>query len=204
MTEPAYASAAESNSAAILGVLRHEFDQCCSVLEIGSGTGQHAVAFAADLPWLNWQTSDLADTHTAIRTRIAEAGIKNVLPPMTLDVRSVKWSDQAFDAAYSCNTAHIMSEAAVARMIPLVGEVLSGGGIFCLYGPFRRHGQFNTPSNAMFHKTLRARDPAMGIRDLEFVDKLALAAGMVLQRIYAMPANNLLVTWKKQTMAECL
>lgn len=198
MTEPAFASAAERNSAPILEILRHEFKQCRSVLEIGSGTGQHAVTFAAELPDLTWQTSDLVETHGWIRANIAASGVKNILSPITLDVRAAAELVQMFDAVYSCNTAHIMSYTAVQKMILLIGQVLNPGGVFCYYGPFRRHGGFNTPSNAAFHETLQSRDAEMGIRDLEDVDTFLRECAVDRQRIYAMPANNYLVVWRKR------
>lgn len=197
MTEPAYASAAQRNSAPILALLKHELKDCRSLLEIGSGTGLHAVVFADELPHTIWQTSDLDETHGWIQDRIARSGLENVLPPITLDVRAPTPADQTYDAVFSCNTMHIMSKAAVEKMIRHVGTTLRRGGVFCYYGPFRRHDRFNTASNAAFHEALQSRDVEMGIRELENVDQLAADSGMQRQRVYAMPANNYLVVWKK-------
>ena len=181
------APASARNAAPILGVLRRELRDRTRVFEIGSGTGQHAVTFAAALPGITWQTSDLVQSHDGIRAWIEESGLGNVLPPIAFDV-------------LSANTAHIMSYDAVRRMFALAGTMLRPGGIFCLYGPFSRGGRFSTASNATFDASLRARDPAMGIRDLDDVDGLAGENGMQRARTYAMPANNLLVVWARGRM----
>jgi cyclopropane fatty-acyl-phospholipid synthase-like methyltransferase len=194
MTKPC-ASAAARNAAPILGVLRHEFRDCSTVFEIGSGTGQHAVIFAAALPQLQWQTSDVAPSHAGIRAWIAEAGLENVLAPASFDVLSAALPTEKYDAVFSANTAHIMSFDAVCRMFRLVGGMLRRPGVFCLYGPFSRGGAFSTASNEAFDASLRARNPAMGIRDLGDLESLAGDNGMQLAREYAMPANNLLVVW---------
>jgi cyclopropane fatty-acyl-phospholipid synthase-like methyltransferase len=194
MTKPC-ASAAARNAAPILGVLRHEFRDCSTVFEIGSGTGQHAVIFAAALPQLQWQTSDVAPSHAGIRAWIAEAGLENVLAPASFDVLSAALPTEKYDAVFSANTAHIMSFDAVCRMFRLVGGMLRRPGVFCLYGPFSRGGAFSTASNEAFDASLRARNPAMGIRDLGDLETLAGDNGMQLAREYAMPANNLLVVW---------
>jgi cyclopropane fatty-acyl-phospholipid synthase-like methyltransferase len=190
-----FASAADRNAAPILGVLQHELRDCSTVFEIGSGTGQHAVTFAAALPGLDWQTSDLAQSHAGIEAWIAEAGLGNVLAPVSFDVLTAELPGDSFDAVFSANTAHIMSYAAVCRMFQLVGGMLRPAGVFCLYGPFSRGGAFSTASNEAFDASLRARNPAMGIRDLDDLEKLAGENCMQLARVYAMPANNLLVVW---------
>jgi len=185
------------NSGPILGVLRHEFADSAAVLEIGSGTGQHAVEFAANLPDLTWQTSDLDETHDGIRAHIESAAITNVMAPILLDVRSANLPAAAYDAVFTCNTAHIMSFAAVENMIRLVGTTLRINGVFACYGPFKQGGDFSTESNANFDQWLRRRDPESGIRNLEDLDTLAMHAGLQQCRVYAMPANNLLVVWQK-------
>ena len=198
MTERPFAESASCNAPPILEVLRHEFAACQNVLEIGSGTGQHAVTFAAALPHLRWQTSDLDENHAGIRAWLAEAGLDNVLAPLSLDVRDASVSAGTFDAVFSSNTAHIMSQDAVYAMFSMVGQVLRGGGRFCLYGPFRRGGAFNTPSNAAFDADLRGRDPSMGIRDIEALDELGDDAGLQRVRLYAVPSNNHIAVWQKE------
>jgi cyclopropane fatty-acyl-phospholipid synthase-like methyltransferase len=190
-----YASASARNAAPILCVLRRELGDRAMVFEIGSGTGQHAVTFAAALPGLDWQTSDLAQSHAGIESWIAEAGLDNVLAPVSFDVLTAELPSDGYDAVFSANTAHIMSYAAVCRMFQLVGGMLRWAGVFCLYGPFSRGGAFSTASNEAFDASLRARNPAMGIRDLDDLEKLASENRMQLARVYAMPTNNLLVVW---------
>ena len=201
MHDRPFAEAAARNVEPIFEVLRHEFRDSTDVLEIGSGTGQHAVYFAASLDHLQWQTSDLEENHPAIRAWIADARLPNVREPISLDVTTADLST-SYDAVYSANTAHIMSIDEVARMFALAGRVLRPDGLFCLYGPFRRFGEFNTESNARFDASLRARDPSMGIRDLEELDAMAATDGLHRQNLYAVPSNNLVVIWKKTTSAQ--
>ena len=194
---PPIAPAPARNADAILGVLRQELLLASSVLEIGSGTGQHAVHFAAALPQLQWQTSDLIGNHAGIRAHIDAAKLGNVAGPLDLDVRCEAHFQQVFDAVYTCNTMHIMTIAAVAAMFGLVSRVLEPGGLFCAYGPFRLGGEFNTASNAAFDHSLRVRDDAMGIRDIEDIEAFAQAGKLRRLRYYAMPANNLMLIWVK-------
>ncbi len=197
MTEKPIAPHTRRNSEPILEVLRHEFRRANSVLEIGSGTGQHAVAFAAELGHLVWQTSDLEQNHAGIRAWLADASLPNLREPLSLDVRTATLGGKVYDAAFSANTAHIMSIAAVKKMFALVAGALQSGGVFCLYGPFRQDGEFNTSSNAEFHESLRSQDSAMGIRHLEELDEFATTGRMRRERLYAMPANNLIAVWQK-------
>lgn len=197
MSAKPFAEATERNSQPILGILRHEFEQVHTVLEIGSGTGQHAVCFAAALGHLSWQTSEMAEHHEGIRAWLDDAALSNVRAPIELDVRTAELPEGIYDAVFSANTAHIMGFPAVEKMFELVGRVLSEDGKFCLYGPFRQGREFNTQSNAAFHGSLRDRDPEMGIRHLEDLDRLASAAELHRQRLYGMPNNNHLVVWRK-------
>jgi SAM-dependent methyltransferase len=193
--EPEFSGAAIRNSEPILAVLRNEFADARNVLEIGSGTAQHAVHFATALPELDWQTSDLEEYHELIGKRLAGKNLANVRLPLLLDMESPPPAMPRFDAVYSCNTMHIMSLNAVENMLPFIARTLRRGGVFCYYGAFRRAGRYSTDSNAAFDRNLRSRDPRMGLRDLEVIDGLAAQCGLVRERLYAMPANNLLVTW---------
>jgi len=197
MAEMPFAESAERNAAPILEILQREFRDRSQVLEIGSGTGQHAVTFAKVLRHLYWQTSDLDENHASIRAWVEYSGLKNLGAPLSLDVRSAQVDEDAYDAAFSSNTAHIMSIDAVEKMFALLGKTLRDGGVFCLYGPFQRNGEFNTQSNADFDASLRQRDPAMGIRDIERLDEFASAAGMYRLRLYAVPSNNNVAVWRK-------
>jgi cyclopropane fatty-acyl-phospholipid synthase-like methyltransferase len=191
------APACERNRQPILDVLRQELAGRSRVLEIGSGTGQHAVFFAAELPQVAWQTSDRPENHQDIRAWLEHAGPDNVLPPLVLDVETFEPGGLSFDAVFSANTAHIMPVETVRRMFGLVGEVLEAGGVFCLYGPFNFEGGFSSDSNAAFDASLKQRNAGMGIRDIGELDEFAAAAGLVRVRLYAMPANNHLAVWRK-------
>jgi cyclopropane fatty-acyl-phospholipid synthase-like methyltransferase len=190
--------ATRRNREAILEVLQTELADSSTVLEIGSGTGQHAVYFGKAMPHLRWQTSDRKMNHDGIRGWIESDGSPNVLEPIELDVLNVSRIDRSFDVVFSANTAHIMSKDAVGRMFELAGGLLTGAGRFCLYGPFNINGRFTSDSNRRFDASLRAEDPSMGIRELGELDKLAVASGMRRRRQYAMPANNLLNVWNKR------
>lgn len=190
--------ACERNKGPILEVLHQEFADCRSVLEIGSGTGQHAVHFARRLPHLVWQTSDLPDNHPGISAWLGHADLPNVLEPLTLDVENVDCgalSRMRFDAVFSANTAHIMRIEAVAAMFRLAGLLLPAGGLLCLYGPFNFDGEFSSESNAEFDAALRQRNRTMGIRDIGELDEFARQADLGRVRLYAMPANNHLAVW---------
>jgi cyclopropane fatty-acyl-phospholipid synthase-like methyltransferase len=201
MTKPPFAGYAARNTAPILEVLRREFRAVSDVLEIGSGTGQHAVAFAAELGHLNWQTSDLEENHAGISAWIEKAGLDNVRAPLALDVRSASLHPGSVDAVFSANTSHIMGIDAVRAMFSLAGDVLRSAGVFCLYGPFRLRDAFNTASNEAFDQSLRERDAAMGIRDIEMLDQFGAHCGLHRQRLYAMPSNNFIAVWRSRAAA---
>jgi cyclopropane fatty-acyl-phospholipid synthase-like methyltransferase len=184
------------NREPILQILRKELRGEQQVLEIGSGTGQHAVYFAAAMSKLTWQTSDLKDNHPAINLWLAESGLANVLAPRLLDVSEPDSGSDQYSAVFSANTAHIMSEQSVIDMFAYVGTVLKNQDKFLLYGPFRSDGEFTGEGNMRFDRSLREQDPLMGIRDLEWIDRLAQRHSMKRRKTIAMPANNLLLVWK--------
>ena len=193
-----YAEACDQNRDPILAVIEPLFASCRRVLEIGSGTGQHAVYFARRMPHLTWYTSDLPEYHPGILQWLDEAGLPNTPPPLTLDVTQSEWPQLSVDAAFSANTAHIMDWTAVQAMFRGVGELLPPGGAFALYGPFNYGGQYTSESNARFDQWLKARDPASGIRDFEALDDLAGAVAMELEQDYPMPVNNRTLVWRKR------
>ena len=197
MVERPFAESCVENRAPILAVLAPRLARCRSLLEIGSGTGQHAVYFGPELGHLRWQTSDRRENHAGIRAWLDEAGLVNVLPPLALDVLRDPWPVEPYDAVFSANTAHIMAQAAVEAMFAGVGRVLVSGGLFLLYGPFCYGGQHTAPSNAQFDEWLAARDPAMGVRDVDWLGELAAAAGMTLAEDIEMPVNNRTLVWRK-------
>jgi SAM-dependent methyltransferase len=199
-TAKPFSEASERNRAPILAVLTRLLGECREVLEIGSGTGQHAVYFAAHLPRLEWQPSDVAENLPGIQMWIDQAReegqIANVRAPIALDVNGGEWPEGRYDAVFSANTAHIMSWPEVERMLARAAAALRPGGLFCLYGPFNYGGGFTSESNARFDASLRARDPRMRIRDFEAVDALARREGFALAEDNAMPANNRLLVWR--------
>ncbi len=192
-----YAEACDRNRDPILEVIRPLLEDCTTVLEVGSGTGQHAIYFAAKMSHLVWHTSDRALNHPDIRAWLDEAALANTRPPLSLDVTQSVWPSLAVDAVFSANTAHIMSWDAVKVLFAGVGELLSVDGLFLLYGPFNYNNQYSSESNRYFDQHLKLRDPESGIRDFEAVELLAQQAGMVLQQDYQMPANNRLLCWRK-------
>lgn len=193
-----YSESCEQNRAPILQVLRAKLAGRSRLLEIGSGTGQHAAYFAPEFPSLIWQTSDVAAYHPGIRAWLEDAESGNILPPLALDVCRDSWPDTLFDAVFSANTAHIMAWSEVECMFEGVGKVLEAGGVFCLYGPFNYGGRFTSDSNARFEQWLKARDPESGIKDFEALQKLAEYAGLSLGKDYEMPANNRILAWSKK------
>jgi SAM-dependent methyltransferase len=194
-----FAESCVENRAPILAALEPRLKDSTRLLEIGSGTGQHAVYFAAALPQLVWQTSDLAAHHPGIMAWLDEAALPNVLRPLRLDVLGDDWPPGPFDAVFSANTAHIMPANAVEALFCGVGRVLRPGGQFLLYGPFNYAGRFTAPSNERFDAWLKGRDPLMGIRDVDWLDELAAAAGMARAEDIEMPVNNRLLVWRKRS-----
>lgn len=191
------APSAERNKGAILEVISEEFQDCKAILEIGSGTGQHAVFFASRMPWLTWQPSDVAANHEGINAWREDARLDNVKIPLILDVEEPPQTEDKYDGVFSANTAHIMGITAVKCMFRFVAQYLTKGGKFCLYGPFKLNGNFTSDSNRDFDANLKSRDSAMGVRDIEVLDKFAEANEMVRADLYAMPSNNFLAVWVK-------
>lgn len=195
-TELPFSQACENNQAPILDVLLEVFDQPARVLEIGTGTGQHAVHFARALPHLKWQPSDHPDAAHLSRLRLEQAGLPNLLPILNLDVGASPWPITEFDGVFSANTAHIMAWPEVEKMFQGIGNRLTLNGTFCLYGPFNYQGSFTSDSNRQFDQHLRTRAPQMGIRDLDDLNILARAEGLMLEDDVAMPANNRLLVFR--------
>ena len=169
------------------------------VLEIGSGTGQHAVFFAGQAPQMCWQTSDLGPSLPGIEAWIADSGLPNLPPPIVLDVLG-DWPDRQFNMVYSANCFHIMDKIAVQKCIEGIGACLQEEGVLIVYGPFNYAGEFTSSSNARFDAFLKARDPASGIKDFEWLDDLAAAASLQLVQDVAMPVNNRSLVWQKRTL----
>jgi cyclopropane fatty-acyl-phospholipid synthase-like methyltransferase len=191
-----YAPACERNREPILAVLRECFADRRDVLEVGSGTGQHAVHFAAAMPWLSWQCSDRAEHLAGIRLWLDEAGLPNTPAPIELDVTGA-WARRRFDAVFSANTLHIMGWPEVQQFFEGVDAVLATDGVLAAYGPFNYGGEYTSDSNREFDAWLKARDTRSGIRDFEAVDALAREIGLTLMDDVAMPANNRTLVWRR-------
>lgn len=196
MIDKPFSESCVQNRDPILAILRTLFADRRHVLEIGSGTGQHAVYFGAELPHLVWQTADVPQHHSGIQAWLEEAALPNVLPPLALDVNDTAWRSGRYDAVFSANTLHIMGWPEVEKFFAGVGTVLEADGILAVYGPFNYGGHYTSESNARFDAWLKARDPASGVRDFEAVDAQARAHGLLLQQDIAMPANNRTLVWR--------
>jgi len=193
-----YSEACEQNRLPILEILKNEFSDTRRVLEIGSGTGQHAVFFSQYLPQLQWQPSDLDEHHASIRAWLAEAGLANVLPPLSLNVsRNDDWPAGEFDGVFSANTVHIMSWQDVKCMFAGIGTQLGPRGRFCLYGPFNYGNCYTSSSNQRFDLWLKKRDINSGLRNFEDLNALAGNHGMSLRADHEMSVNNRLLVWQK-------
>ena len=204
-----FSSSCERNREPILAVLRRHFADRHHVLEIGSGTGQHAVFFAGAMPWLTWQCSDQAEYLPGIRMWLDEAGLPNTPPPVELDVAQRPWPAPStgtlshssrqgcFDAVFSANTLHIMGWPEVVAFFTGIGTALADDGTLVVYGPFNYDGAYTSDSNREFDGWLKARDPHSGIRGFEAVDALARSIGLQLVDDVAMPANNRCIVWRR-------
>lgn len=191
-----FSDACERNKGPILEVLRTAFAGCARVVEIGAGTGQHAVHFARHLPHLSWQPTDRAEYLADLALRITAEGPANLAAPVEFDVLAQPWPSVSGDAVFSANTLHIMSWAAVEALFAGLPRILAAGGVLAIYGPFKYGGRYTADSNAEFDAMLRARDPRSGLRDFEAVNRLAEAVGLQLAADHAMPANNQLLVWR--------
>jgi hypothetical protein len=193
LTAPAVAR----NRDPILAVLRDVLP-AGFVLEIASGSGEHAVHFAAALPHLVWQPSDPdAQARLSIAGHAARTNLPNLLPPLDLDAAAADWPVTRADAVVSINMIHIAPWASTEGLMAGAARLLAAGRPLYLYGPYREHGQHTAPSNADFDASLRSRNPAWGVRDLDEVAALAARHGLTLERTVAMPANNLSVIFRR-------
>ncbi|MDH5571283.1 MAG: class I SAM-dependent methyltransferase [Gammaproteobacteria bacterium] len=199
-----FAESCEENKKPILEILREYFADVHQVLEIGSGTGQHAVYFSKKLPHLHWQPSDLKENLAGINTWLEEAKRTNISPPFELDVNQNPWPALNADAVFSANTAHIMDWPSVEKMFTGIGLILKPQGLFCLYGPFNFHGEFSSKSNEEFDQWLKLRNPDSGIRDIDDLVDLGCIHKLRLVQNYEMPVNNRLLVWQKVKIIELI
>ncbi len=194
-----FSEACEQNKLPILKVLKEQLNGSKTVLEIGSGTGQHGIFFTQHMAHLTWQPTELAENLPGIRAWIEFAQSKNVLPPIELDVGNVQWNLGPVECIFSANTIHIMSWNHVIALFGGAGKTALPGARLIVYGPFNYGNQYTSESNRQFDAMLRNRDPLSGIRNFEDIDELATAAKFTLIRDYAMPENNRLLVWQKQS-----
>jgi len=215
-----YAESSEKNKEPILAVLKEIFIDRKHVLEIASGTGQHAVYFGRALPHLTWQPSELPQHLAGIQSWLDEAQLPNVLPPLAIDVNDASWPfyksvrpeqtvrpelvegqhlSTSPDAIFNANTVHIISWPEVERLFAHIARVIAPGGCVCLYGPYNYDGKYTSKSNARFDTWLKSRDPNSGVRDFEAVNRLAASHGLELLRDIEMPSNNRILMWEAKS-----
>lgn len=192
-----FSQASENNKRVILEVLARYLTRGDSVLEIGGGSGQHAVFFATCFRELHWQSSDISSNVDSLNLRISAAQLPNLPAAISLDVNDSDWNCPGCNVIYSANSLHIMSTASVENFFAGAGTKLRDNGVLLTYGPFKYDGAFTTESNAQFDLWLKDQDPRSGVRDFEWVNDLAESAGLTLLEDNAMPANNQFLVWKK-------
>ena len=192
-----YSESCRQNKEPILSTIKPLLTNTTSVLEIGSGTGQHAVYFAEHMPYLRWQASDQSQYLPSVNAWINDANFDNLPNAIELDVTQ-SWPQVKVESIFSANTVHIMSWEMVVDFFQGVGRVLEAGGQFILYGPFNYNDQYTSQSNANFDLWLKGRDPRSAIRDFEALNQLAQKEGLSLANDFAMPANNRILHWVKQ------
>jgi SAM-dependent methyltransferase len=193
-----FSAACERNKEPILEVLRVRFAGRAQVLEIGSGTGQHAVHFSRALTDLNWHPTEQLAYLPDLTERVKLEGPANLRAPTLLDVRQAVWPLRSADALFTANTLHIMSWPEVVALFHGIGTVLAPGGVLCIYGPFRYEGRYTSDSNREFDRMLQERDPLSGLRDIRDIISLAAQYGLRLDADHDLPANNRLLVFNKE------
>lgn len=193
----AFSAACERNKGPILDQLRIYLPASGNVLEIGSGTGQHAANFAAALPGVRWQATEVPPNLPALAERLALTDLPNLPPPLPLDVLGPDWPSGAWDAAFTANTLHILDWSGAKALLAGVARSLSDGRLFFSYGPFMRHGQHTSESNAIFDAELRARNQGSALRDIDDLEMAAAEVGLGLVADIGLPANNQLLVWRR-------
>jgi cyclopropane fatty-acyl-phospholipid synthase-like methyltransferase len=195
--EKPFSQACENNKQPILDILLRVFSDRKQVLEIGSGTGQHAVHFAPQLPQLIWQTADLEHNHEGINAWIDDNPAENLRSPLPLDADHPPWLFDPVDAAFTANTCHIMAWSSVVNMFAGLDSAMEPDATLAIYGPFNYNGKFTSESNARFDQWLKQKAHHQGIRDFEAINKLAGKIGLSLIEDNEMPANNRLLVWQR-------
>lgn len=194
-----YSEACEQNKFVILDVVRSYLKPGIEVLEIGSGTGQHAIFFAEQNPSIVWQTSDRPEYINGIKSWLEFAGLNNIVQPLVLDVCEL-WPARTYDLIFTANSLHIMDETEAEQCILNAARVLKPGGYLIVYGPFNYNGHFTSESNRNFEQWLKQQNPKSGIKDFEWANEIATIAGLELIDDVAMPANNRILIWQHETL----
>lgn len=193
-----FSQSCEENKHVILQAIQALLSEKYTLLEVGSGTGQHAVFFAEKMPHLLWQTSDLTESHDGIQQWLAEAALENILAPLPLNVSEDTWPTTTYDAVFSANSFHIMAHDNVKDFFDNVNNVLNENGLVVIYGPFNYNGSYTSESNARFDLWLKQRNPDSCIKDFEWCHHLAETVGLSLLDDIEMPQNNRILVWQKQ------
>lgn len=196
MTKP-FSQACENNKQPILQIIQTVFHQTRTVLEIGSGTGQHACYFAENLPHLTWQATDRTENLVGINQWIKDSGLSNLPESLSLNINDNEWPSQTIEALFTANTLHIMSWKEVERLFVKLAKYLTEQAVVCIYGPFNYNGEYTSDSNQQFDLSLKLRNPKSGIRDFEAIEKLAHTANLFVSDDFSMPANNRLLVLRK-------
>lgn len=192
-----YSQAAENNKAPIADVMGKHLPPDASVLEIGSGAGQHALHMSHTFPGITWLPSERKAVVPILMANLALYESNNIQPPLVLDLADFTWSGDPVDAVYAANVMHIVSDSLGKRLVQLAADALRSSGLLMLYGPYKYNGQFTTESNAAFDQWLKDRDPASGIRDFEALMATAKCTGLTLTQDHAMPANNQMLIFER-------
>ena len=192
-----FSEAAEKNKTHILLVLQEWLPPHARVLEIGTGSGQHALHMAAEMKSITWQPTECSEGLPDLARNLSDYGFPNILKPLILDLSSERWPNVDTNCVYSANVMHIVKENLGENLIRGVGKKLAEGGLLILYGPYKYGGDFTTQSNAEFDAWLKERDPNSGIRDFEWVADLANQHGLSLQADLSMPANNQMLIFQR-------
>lgn len=193
-----FSESSEQNKTVIYEVIKPYLFNALKVLEIGSGTGQHAIHFASRVPGLVWQTSDLAENLGAIKAWIDDSQLSNLPEPLELDVSS-SWLQETYDLIYSANTLHIMNQLQVEQFLLRCTACLKPEGHLIVYGAFNYEGKYTSQSNEQFDRWLKSRDSQSGLKDFEWTNKIASQSGLELISDTMMPANNRILIWRYET-----
>lgn len=194
--EKPFAESCVQNREPIKRILEKYLEGRTQILEIGSGTGQHAVYFSQAFPQLIWQTSDLQENHAGINAWVEDSGLDNIRPPLLLDSRG-SWPNQQYDLLFSANTVHIMSVEMVEQLFIRLPDCMHERSVFLVYGPFNYQGRYTSDSNARFDQWLKQRNAESGIKNFEWLQAIAAQSGLECVADHEMPANNRTLVWQK-------